>query len=187
MKKILLLTMLLIPFLSNAQEFKFSPYVDQVVSCYGNNDGYIQANCKPEGEYVFTISNKSLKDTNTSGSFFNLKPGTYTVCATNGVLKKCEKLTVTSPKKLNVSFTDEKLPTLSDNKGAISLTITGGTTEIQPYLVNWFNSKGVRLNTDDTPYSLYMEDLPPDLYTIKIEDDHGCFLTKTHRLTKPKK
>jgi hypothetical protein len=31
-----------------------------------------------------------------------------------------------------------------------------------------------------------MEDLKAGIYTVKIEDDHGCFLTKSFKLPKKK-
>jgi hypothetical protein len=189
MKKILLLIGVLLTQLTlNAQDFKFSAYLDQEISCYGNNDGYIQAECLPAThEYMYWISKgTTFKDSNLSGTFQGLKPGTYKICGGYGTTKKCTTVTVTTPKKLAIKFGVDKSPTKADPYGTLTLEITGGTTDLQPYLVTWTNSKGDVLNSDDTPYNVSMVNLKPDTYTVKIEDDHGCFLTKSYKLVMKK-
>jgi hypothetical protein len=187
MKKILLLIIILIPCISKSQSFEFKPYVDQNVSCYGNNDGYIQSIAVPDGEYQFTISRLSFKDTNTSGTFNKLKPGVYKVCCSNGKTIKCTKLTVTEPKKINAKFLVERYPTKT-SLGELSLEVTGGTTVIQPYLITWSNSKGTILNPwpEFSNFEMSINNIPNDVYSIKIEDDNGCFFEKSFKLTNKK-
>lgn len=185
MKKILSLIVILFPLITKSQSFEFKPYVDQNVSCYGNNDGYIQAVSVPDGNYKFTISRLDFKDSNSSGTFIKLKPGVYKVCATDGKTTKCTKLTITEPQKLSAKFIVENYPTKT-SMGTLIAQVKGGTTDIQPHLITWFNSKGTVLNRDDNPYAIFMGDLTSDVYTIKIEDDNGCFLTKSYKLVNKK-
>lgn len=184
MKKILLLTAIIIPMITKAQSFEFKPYVDQEVSCYGNNDGYIQGVVKPDGDYTFTIKKGTYTSTNKSGTFTKLPPGSYKICATNGKITKCETLTVTQPKKLAVKFNVTKYPTATEN-GGISLDISGGTAELQPYLVTWKNSQCVIMNPDPNDnFSVFEDNLPADVYMVTIEDDRGCFFTDSYKLNK---
>lgn len=187
MKKILLLIVILFPLITKSQSFEFKPYVDQNVSCYGNNDGYIQAVAVPDGNYKFTISRLDFKDSNSSGTFIKLKPGVYKVCATDGKTTKCTKLTVTEPKKISAKFIVDKYPTKT-TLGALSLEVTGGTTDIQPYLITWTNSKGTVLNPwpDFSNFAMSIDNIPADVYTIKIEDDNGCFYNKSYKLVNKK-
>ena len=187
MKKILLLIVIMFPLITKSQSFEFKPYVDQNVSCNGNNDGYIQAVATPDANYKFTISRLDFKDSNSSGTFIKLKPGVYKVCATDGKTSKCSKLTVTEPKKLSAKFIVDKYPTKT-NLGQLSIEINGGTTNIQPYLITWTNSKGLVLNPwpNYSNYEMTIENITSDVYTVKIEDDNGCFLTKSYKLINKK-
>ena len=170
---------------AKSQNFVLTAILDQEVSCKGNKDGSIQASCSPEGDYKYVISRGAFTDSNPSGVFRDLVPGVYKISATNGKVTKYSKVTVTEPKSLGIKFGVIKYPT-NDSRGAISLEVSGGTTELQPYLITWNDSQGNYLNPIDNPYSLYMEDLKAGIYTVKIEDDHGCFLTKSFKLPKKK-
>ena len=187
MRKIILYVLLLITGSeAKSQDFVLNVMMDQEVSCKGNNDGSIQASCVPEGEYKYIISRGTFKDSNPSGEFRNLAPGVYKVSATkDGKAFKSGKVTITEPKSLAVKFRVTKYPT-KDSNGSISLEVSGGTTDLQPYLISWTNSSGDYLNSDDNPYAPYMDNLKADTYTVKIEDDHGCFLTKSYKLPRRK-
>lgn len=183
MRKILLALALLIPVLSQAQEFTFNSYVDQEVSCFGNNDGTIQSEASPVGNYMYSISRgTTFKDSNNSGTFYKLEPGTYKSCGSNGKIKKCVTLKVTQPKKLDINFIVNKYPTINDNNGILAVELKGGTTEIQPYLVTWKNSSCKIMNSEDQMYPIEMDKLPADSYIVTIEDDRGCFLTRSYDL-----
>ena len=183
MRKILLSLILLIPTLSQAQEFNFKSYVDQDVSCFGNNDGTIQSEATPVGKYMYSISRgTTFKDSNTSGTFYKLEPGTYKSCVSDGKTKKCVSLKVTQPKKLEITFFVDRYPTPGDNTGTLRVNLKGGTTDIQPYLVTWKNSSCKIMNSDDQMYALELDRLPVDSYIVTIEDDRGCFLTRSYDL-----
>lgn len=173
-----------------ANDFVMDAYVDQHISCRFNNDGYIQVNNNPTSIYDYYL--KRGKDTihNQHGTFKGLKPGVYKVWSTNfmGVTKKT-KLRVESPKSLKVRFDIEKYPTVADNTGDVYLYITGGSPNLQPYLVSWFrinkDNTLTRLNPDpDDNFKDYMLGLPAGNYKVIIEDDNGCFLEKALRLKK---
>lgn len=187
MRKIILVGLITI-LATNAksQDFTLNAILDQEVSCKGNNDGSIQASCLPEGEYKYIISRGKFTDSNPSGVFRDLVPGVYKVSATkDGKVFRSVKVTVTEPKALSVKFSVTKYPT-KDSNGSISLEVSGGTADLQPYLITWTNGEGKCLNSDDNPYAPYMDNLKPDTYTVKIEDDHGCFLTKSYKLPRKK-
>lgn len=186
-KKIMLLFAITITqFTAKSQDFKLDVILDQEVSCKGNNDGSIQATCIPEGNYKYIITRGKFTDSNPSGFFRDLLPGVYTITATNGKIIKKSKVTVTEPKSLNVKFIVESYPTSANlNGGALSIEVSGGTTILQPYLIIWTNSDGMILNEDDV-YAMFLSGLKPDRYSVKIEDDHGCFLNKSYQLKKKK-
>lgn len=168
--------------------FTLDAYVDQHISCNGNADGYIQANVTPAGNYEITCKKSGqLPTSNASGFFKPLVPGTYKVVAKdlNTGETLSTKLKVTQPAKLKVKFVAETNPTTANpTGGSISLTITGGAPILQPYLVTWKNSAGVTLNSEMDNFATYLENLPADTYTVTIEDDNGCFLTKSYKLKK---
>mgnify|MGYP003345403725 FL=1 len=188
MRKIILLLLLTTTqLLANSQDFKFNAFLDQEVSCKGNNDGSIQATCTPEGDYKYVISKKGFTDSNPSGFFRGLKPGTYKVSATNGKVTKKMNVKVTEPKALTIKFVVEKYPTSQDDGGILTVNVSGGTQDLQPYLITWVNSQGVTINSEPGQnFSLSESNLPPDTYEVTIEDDHGCFLTKSYKLKKKK-
>jgi len=186
MRKFILLCLLAVAQLSvKSQDFKLTAILDQEVSCKGNKDGSIQASCLPEGNYKYVISRGKFTDSNPSGFFRNLVPGVYKVSATlDGKVFKSTKVTVTEPKALAVKFVVSSYPTLdSPSAGALSLEVSGGTADLQPYLVTWKNSKGEVINSDPNEnFSTFEDNLVADTYSVTIEDDHGCFLTKSYKL-----
>jgi Zn-dependent M28 family amino/carboxypeptidase len=186
MKKILFFFVVLIPMITKSQSFTFKPLVDQNISCYGNNDGSVQLDAEPASNYKYTISRLTFKDSNSSGIFRNLKPGVYKVCATNNKITQCSKLTITEPKKLSIKFAVDKYPTTKDPMGTVVIDVLGGVSVLQPILTTWINSKGVQMNDVNNNFATYMENMPADTYTVKLEDDNGCFLTKSFKLIKKK-
>ena len=189
MRKFILLILLAFTAIqSNSQDFELTAFLDQTVSCKGNRDGSIQAACTPEGAYKYVIAKGKFTDSNPSGFFRGLEPGTYKVSATlDGKTFKSTRVTVTEPKALKMKFVIEKYPTTKDDFGVAAVEISGGTAELQPYLVTWYNSAGETINPDDQLYMTMSTDLKSDTYTIKVEDDHGCFLTKSFKLPIKKK
>jgi hypothetical protein len=181
-RKIMLLFIITMTQLTaKSQDFNLNVILDQEVSCKGNNDGSIQASCIPEGNYKYIISRGKFNDSNPSGFFKGLVPGVYTVIATNGKVTKKSKVTVTEPKALAVRFLVNSYPSLDNNAGSLTVEVTGGTTVLQPYLIIWTDSKGSILNENEI-YIMQLDNLKRDTYTVKIEDDHGCFLAKSYKL-----
>jgi len=183
-KKIMLLILTTASLTAKSQDFKLDAILDQEVSCKGNNDGSIQASCLPEGDYKYVISRGKFTDSNPSGFFKDLVPGVYKISVTKGKVTKSTKVTVTEPKALAIKFIVEKYPVSKDDGGILSLEVSGGTTDLQPYLVVWKDSKGNVLN--DEVYAMSLSNIKPDTYSVTIEDDHGCFLTKSYKLVKKK-
>jgi hypothetical protein len=180
MKKLLLIAVLFCSQVQAQDTRCLTAYVDQHISCNGNNDGYIQANYS-EPNSVYTIKGYKFADTNTSGTFQGLKPGNYTVKVNNASIS----LTVTQPKPLAIKFkvvkpTQTPAPfgtTPIDNEdGSIDATITGGVAENQPHLTFWHRD-GVLLNPEEN-YKTFMEGVSAGTYSLTVEDDQGCFLTK---------
>lgn len=186
MKKLILIAVLFCSKLQAQDTRCLTAYVDQEISCYGNNDGYIQANYSEPGA-TFTLKGYKFSQTNTSGTFQGLKAGTYTVKVNNASIV----LTVTQPKPLSIKF-KFKRPTASgsvnvpngeiinNEDGSIEATLSGGTAELQPYLTFW-HKDGILLNPEEN-YLTNLEGLSAGTYSLTIEDDRGCFLTKELKL-----
>ena len=166
--------------------FTLNAYIDQHISCYGNADGYIQAECTPSGNYEFTLKrNKQPDIVNNTGTFKPLKPGTYKVYAVNtddGEEMVSSKLKVTQPLKLKVKFEFISSPEIIDGVGTVQANITGGSPLLQPYLVTWKDVNGNIMNDLLTNNFATVMDLPAGKYSVTIEDDNGCFLTKSFKL-----
>lgn len=197
MKHILLMGLMLFALTSKAQTtnpatgyFEMVAYIDQPISCYGNGDGYIQINnsvANPNYLYFLKLGKNTFQ--NKTGSFFNLKPGTYTVWATNGTqfsVKKV-KLKMTQPKVLRMEFEILKPATQDVPLADLQVNIFGGTNSLQNYLVTWYNMDNERLNTDDTNMATQLFGLPPGKYKVVIEDDNGCFAEDYKTLPKPRR
>ena len=187
-RKVMLLVLITMSqFVGKSQDFKLNAILDQEVSCKGNKDGSIQSSCIPDGNYKYTISKSTFTQTNNSGIFRDLVPGVYKITATNGKVTKKMNVKVTEPKALTIKFVVEKYPTSQDDGGILTVNVSGGTQDLQPYLVTWVNSQGVTINSEPGQnFSLSESNLPPDTYEVTIEDDHGCFLTKSYKLKKKK-
>jgi len=170
-----------LPIVVNAQLFTSEAFVDQHISCYGNNDGFIQIRNTPPDDLTYLYYAKNGRDTiiNTRGEFLHLKPGTYKVWSTNGVGQKGPNftLTVLSPKALTAKFVTYKRPTMDDPFGDLSVEITGGTANLQPYLVSWYYESTLINPVENM--KLDMINLPAGKYMVVIEDDRGCFLNRS--------
>ena len=146
--------------------------VDQSISCYGFNNGSIQAQAAPTGLYTYTIDGGTA--TNTTGFFANITPGLHTVCASDGICSLCQTVVMTEPDLLTVNFLTDSTVSCVGNDGALTAIVTGGTATIQPYLTTWSN--GVNANS---LYALSATGLSAVTYTITVEDDRQCFATAT--------
>jgi len=163
----------------NSVAFSNSVYLDQPISCFGNNDGSIQAIASGlGGPYTYILDGSAA--VNTTGFFNNLGPGTHTVCALSGLSIACDTITLIEPAPLAASFTIDSFVSCHGNDGQLSINITGGTNILQGYLTWWVNAAGDTLNdilTDN--FALFVDSLPVGTYTVYVEDDHGCFFNAT--------
>lgn len=195
MKKLLSLIIIIMmsTLCAKSQTFTLNAYLDQEVSCKGNNDGSIEADCSPSGSYTYKLTRTSvyadsIVNSSNGCRFQGLKPGTYKLVATSATgVKKTTTIKVTEPGLLKIKFAVDAAPTTNTSTdGALVIDITGGTAILQPYLVTWMKG-GVQVNDPLTNnFATYLDGLSIGLYTVTIEDDHGCFLTKSYTLRKKK-
>ena len=153
------------------------------ISCYGTNDAGLQATVTPAGTYTYTCYHPTMpSNSNTTGYFGLLEVGTHTVIATDGSNSVSETITFINPDPLDIVFTTDTMVSCHGNDGTLSISISGGTTIVQPYLTWWTNTAnpGVYLNNIVTiDYANSLSNLPAGNYNVTIEDDHGCFYNET--------
>ena len=131
------------------------------VSCNGDSDGSISINVgNGVDPLIFAWSNGA----NTQ-NIDNLAAGTYDLTLTNG--NGCTStfsatITEPSPLSLNPSATGETAQGADD--GTATVQASGGTA---PYTFAWSN--GAQTQSIDG--------LAPDIYTVTVTDDNGCFAT----------
>ncbi|MBK7763184.1 MAG: T9SS type A sorting domain-containing protein [Bacteroidetes bacterium] len=163
----------------NSVAFAVGITIDQDISCFGFNDGSIQAIASGlGGPYTYILDGGVA--VNATGFFANLTPGSHTVCALSGLTIACDTVFLTEPAPLAASFVVDSVVSCQGNDGMLSINISGGTNVLQGYLTWWTNAAGDTLNdilTDN--FALSVDSLPVGPYTVVIEDDHGCFLTAT--------
>lgn len=196
MKKLLITLSLIMICLFSQAQFQLNGYIDQPISCYGNNDASIQITAYPVNTNVFTSSpingvlykntnvNTQTFSTNTSGFFNKLTPGTYLACAHLNGDSLCYVFNIVEAIPLDIKFTIET-PLTCNSDGALSVNITGGTNLLQGYLTWWTNTNGDTLNNVLlNNFATYLEDLPASTYNVAIEDDNGCFYSESYVLWK---
>ena len=150
--------------------------IDAPISCYGMSNGSIQAFASLEGQpYTFTLNGGVA--TNTTGFFDMLGPGTYTVCASNGIGSTCSNIVLTEPAQLSASLSIDSTVSCLGNDGAISAQVSGGTAILQPLVLTW--SSGVNASSI---YATSVNGLSVGTYTVTVEDDNYCFATATINL-----
>ena len=173
----------------SAQTFTTTAYVDQQISCHGRTDGYINILAYPiattlNAQFTYTLSKNNTIVSNNHGMFLNLSAGEYVVCAVLDSESSCHTLTIVEPDSIIINPTTENPVTCGMSDGAISLEITGGTTDLQPYVVTWKGSAGNIVNDAAEYFSVYEDNLSCDTYKITVEDDRGCFAEKTYSILK---
>ena len=157
--------------------------VDQQISCYGNNDGYIHAWTYPNAVFDFKIKGKGYSAANNHGHFHGLKTGSYTVTATDGGgAKQRTVLKIEKAYKLHGKIIVIEHPTKGQSNGTVQIDIRGGTAHLQPHLVEWWKD-GVQLNDHpDQNWQNLMTDLSSGKYHFILQDDNGCFWDKYYTL-----
>jgi len=163
----------------NYVTFSNSVYIDQPISCNGNNDGSIQAVASGlGGPYTYILDGNAA--VNNTGFFNNLAPGTHTVCALSGLSIACATVTLTQPPPIDITFVTTSMVSCHGNDGILSAEITGGTNQLQGYLTWWTNSAGDTLNDVLTNnFALFLDSLTAGSYNLAVEDDNGCFYSES--------
>jgi gliding motility-associated-like protein len=144
------------------------------ISCFGANDGEIQATGQlGSGSYNYSLNSGTLQ---TSGTFSGLSPGLYTVTVedTDGCSEEYT-ISIYQPNELILSvqsFQDVSCFGLSD--GSIETSVTGGNGAYE-YSIDSVNYQ---------PSNTFV-DLESDTYTLIVIDANGCSDTITQEITEP--
>lgn len=132
----------------------------QDIDCYGNKNGRIEVSAQGGAEpYSYSINGHGVS----SGVLGNLKPGIYTVVATdnNGCNVK-RNVYILQPERLELSSI-VTAPTCKDlNNASVEITVVGGTA---PYSYN--------LGTNSSDSSVFAS-LRPSVYSVFVTDANGC-------------
>lgn len=180
---------------SQITTFQIDAEVDQNISCYGNHDGFIVARLHGvypglNVQFYLLNENDSILTNNAYGAFFNLPKGLYKVIAKNQFFQsnKVDSLIIKEPEKLNIEWTIVKHPyEYNDSDGILAIDITGGTANLQPYLVWWLDGfTGDTLNNLlINNFATVMFDLRYQTYQVVVEDDNGCTAVSEFYFDKP--
>lgn len=152
-----------------------TPTITQV-TCNGLANGQIIQTASG-GNGVITYVRTPGNISNTTGTFINLSPNTYTITATDA--NGCSKTTsaqITQPLVFNWNtFTKTNAPCYNTATGIITATASGGTTPVT-FLVNPGNISNTTglFNT-----------LLANTYTITATDANGCSVSSTTTITQP--
>lgn len=147
--------------------------IDQEISCHGANDGSILATAFPMMTSMIYILDGGVQS-NATGFFAGLSPGVHTVCANSGSYSVCKTITLLNPAPLSITILSDSLVSCLGIDGKLSAIITGGTFSPFGYLTFWRNALNVLLNPSPNNYDTSINNLPAGLYTLEVEDDHGC-------------
>ena len=186
--KTLIFALLFAATTTHAQQWQLQAVVDQQISCYGNNDGYIHAYVwYGNANMQFKLKGRKYTSTNTDGHFYGLKTGSYTVTATDAVgTKQTKVLKIDKAYKLYGKFVPVVRPTKGNSDGVLQIDIRGGTANLQPHLVEWWKD-GVKLNDHpDQNWQNLMDNLSAGTYEVRLEDDNGCFWKGKYQLRNKK-
>lgn len=171
----------------NLSIITISVSADQDISCFGANDGTVFAHATGSGTFTYDLDGANLF-TNVTGYFFNLAPGSHTVCAKQATtnVTVCGTAIINEPLPLTATFTVDSVATCVGNHGQLSINISGGTVNNQPYLTLWKNSAGDTLNNQLTDnYATTVGSLAAGTYFVRVEDDHACVINVSTTLAPP--
>lgn len=149
----------------NPPILSYASFVVTNISCWGNNDGIINAQAAGGVlPYVYTMQPGNV--VNATGLYTGLLPGTYTVSVSDANL--CSTLsvaTITEPLPLTVQLVSTQNVTChGGNDGAIVVSANGGNL---PYTFT-LNPTGVTNNNGD------FQNVFAGNYTITVTDANGC-------------
>jgi gliding motility-associated-like protein len=141
------------------------------VSCFSaSNASILTSAIGGNGSYTYSWT----PTISASSSITNISAGNYTVKVTDS--KGCQlsnTFTIIQPSSLTISSSITNIACYNGNNGAISNTISGGTS---PYSYTWFPSMSTALNLANSIAGNY---------TFVVSDSKGCLLSKTFTITQP--
>jgi hypothetical protein len=170
------------------------------VLCYGDKTGVIKAIITQESvpSYKYTLNGtdydgniiletvSSITDLNYT---FLVKAGTYTITVEdlNGGKKISAQRTYTQPDaplaitEIISNFNGFNISCNGASDATIDLIVSGGTISGSLYNYTWSTSDGSGLqpNIED------QTGLGPGTYTVLVEDENACTITKTYVITEP--
>ena len=147
------------------------------VDCYSNATGSIVTSIiGGEGQMDYTLSPGSI--TNSTGSFFNLVAGYYTIQATdtNGCYSNQLGVDVIQPNKLEAEIISHTDPSCNPGTGRVTYQIRGGTINYSVFI------DGTLANTISNITSSNQWStggLTQGTHTFKVVDGQGCSTVDT--------
>ncbi len=169
------------PLVINLSAASISNYNGAEISCYGANDGIVQATATGgTTPYVYQWSPNA--NGQTTDVINNLGPGTYFVtltddngCNTGTSVSITEPDSVAATAVVYSNYNGSDISCFNANDGAARVTVNGGTGA---YIYQWSanaNSQATRTATN----------LGPAIYTVTVSDVNNCSATATVELTEP--
>lgn len=141
--------------------------------CNGSSDG--SATVLPSGGtpgYTYTWSTAPIQQNQTA---VGLRAGTYTVNVRD--FQNCPAQTqvvVTEPVQLDAQITVQNVRCFGETNGALTAQ---GINGVGPYMYAWQTDPPQNLPT--------ASNLAKGVYTVRITDMNGCFITRTGTVTEP--
>ena len=170
------------------------------ILCFGEKTGVLKAIITQESvpSYKYTLNGtdyqgnvilETVSSITVLNHTFLVKAGIYTITVEdlNGGKKTSAQRTFTQPAApLAISetisdFNGFNISCTGASDAAIDLTVTGGTITGTLYNYSWstLDGSGLQPNIED------QIGLGPGTYTVLVEDENGCTITKTYIITEP--
>ncbi len=170
------------------------------ILCFGEKTGEIKAIITQESvpaykytlngtDYTGTVVTESVSSITALNHTFLVRAGTYTITVEdlNGGQKTTQQRIYTQPAgplaitEVISDFNGFNISCNGASDGSIDLTVTGGTISGPSYSYTWTTNdgSGMQPNTQD------QSGLGPGTYTVVVEDENACQITKTYTITEP--
>ena len=170
------------------------------ILCFGEKTGEIKAIITQESvpaykytlngtDYTGTVISEAVSSITALTYTFLVRAGTYTITVEdlNGGQKTTQQRIYTQPAgPLAISdvvsdFNGFNISCNGASDGSIDLTVSGGTISGPSYSYTWTTNdgSGMQPNTQD------QSGLGPGTYTVVVEDENACKITKTYTITEP--